>query len=453
MTKGMNILAATCAFVGMACAALAQDLHSNLPKPILASEFPEADIDLIVLGWDLFFDPILSGNRNIACATCHHPSLGTSDGMSLSIGEGGYGLGPARRPVAGNMPKARIPRNAPALYNLGAAEFTVMFHDGRVEKDANAPFGIKMPDGLALERPMPSVLAAQTILPILSADEMAGHGDENPISIAVAAENHRGPDGAWQQLADRVATIPAYRQRFTKVNGRDAPLHITDIGRALAAFIAYEFRATDSAFDRFLSGNTRALDPLQKQGMSLFYGKANCATCHAGPFQTDHSFHAIGLPQFGPGKAHSDNPAHDLGRGGLTDHGADSYRFRTPSLRNIAYTAPYGHDGAFQTLEAILRHHLDPIGMIGTYDRSQASLHDLDSAKDWAILDSPEDVIEIAAGVEIEPVALSETEISALIAFLNALSDVENAKGRLKVPSALPSNLPLDPVPDTPKRP
>lgn len=442
----MSRFTVTCAFVLMVNGALAQTINPRLPDPVLATDFPVPEIDLVVLGWDLFFDPILSGNRNIACATCHHPSLGTSDGMSLSIGEGGFGLGPARLPVAGNEPKERIPRNAPALYNLGAFEFTTMFHDGRVEMDAGAPFGIKMPDGFALERALPSALAAQTILPILSADEMAGHGAENPISMAVTAKHFRGPDGAWQQLADRVWAIPNYRQRFTKLNGQDTPLHITDIGRALAAFIAYEYRATDSAFDQFQSGDDQALDQLQKRGLSLFYGKANCASCHAGPFQTDHSFHAIGMPQIGPGKSHSDIPPVDLGRGALAAHTEDSYRFRTPSLRNIALTAPYGHDGAFPTLDAVLRHHLDPFKSLGNYEKSQAILHDVVGAKDWAILKSPEDMIEIAAGIEIEMVELSESEINALIAFLQALSDVENAQGRLKVPSSVPSNLPLDPV-------
>lgn len=228
------------------------------------------------------------------------------------------------------------------------------------------------------------------------------------------------------------------------MNKSDAPLHITDIGRALGAFIAYEYRATNSAFDRFLSGDDQALNDAQKQGMSLFYGKANCASCHAGPFQTDHRFHAIGMPQIGPGKAHSDNPAVDLGRGAVTGNADETYQFRTPSLRNIAYSAPYGHDGAFPTLEAIIRHHLDPFAALGAYDRSQASLHDLEGSKDWEVLDAPDDLIEIAAGVEIEKVELLGSEINALVAFLNTLSDVENAQGRLRVPTMVPSNLPLD---------
>ena len=82
----------------------------------------------------LFYDKILSGNRNISCGTCHHHDLGGGDGLSLGIGEGGQGLGPARRAEsAADRIRKRIPRNAPALWNLGAGEITTLFHDGRLE--------------------------------------------------------------------------------------------------------------------------------------------------------------------------------------------------------------------------------------------------------------------------------------------------------------------------------
>jgi cytochrome c peroxidase len=74
-------------------------LASDLPNPILPSDFPALDTETVALGRQLFFDPVLSGNDNIACATCHHPALGTGDAMSLSIGEGGLGLGRLREVV------------------------------------------------------------------------------------------------------------------------------------------------------------------------------------------------------------------------------------------------------------------------------------------------------------------------------------------------------------------
>ena len=225
-------------------------IPGSIPSAATDDDFHQFPAELVELGRDLFFDPILSGNKNIACATCHHPSLGTSDGMSLSVGEGGVGLGESRRVDMGNAPKARIPRNAPALFNLGAKEYTVMFHDGRTSNDRHAMFGIRMPEGRTLERPVVSALAAQNILPILSPDEMSGHPGENEVADAVAAERIMGDGGAWDILTKRLDSIPEYRQRFEVLGSSD--IHITDIGTALSAFIGSEFRATESPFDQYL---------------------------------------------------------------------------------------------------------------------------------------------------------------------------------------------------------
>ena len=97
-----------------------------LPSPKVS--FPTPDPALIELGQLLFFDPILSGNKQVSCATCHHPKFNTADGVSLGIGDGGIGLGPARIADVNNPPQKRVPRNAPALFNLGASEFTTLFH-------------------------------------------------------------------------------------------------------------------------------------------------------------------------------------------------------------------------------------------------------------------------------------------------------------------------------------
>ena len=119
------------------------------------------DQGLVRLGQLLFYDPILSGGREVACATCHHPDHATGDGVSLGIGDGGKGLGPARKVDPANMPEQRIPRNAPALFNLGAAEFTVMFHDGRLEERSGGRRTPFAPGTIAYDLPM---LAAQAKL-------------------------------------------------------------------------------------------------------------------------------------------------------------------------------------------------------------------------------------------------------------------------------------------------
>ena len=423
-------------------------LAADLPNAVTHADFPIPSATSVLLGRDLFYDPILSGNRNIACATCHHPDLGTSDAMSLSIGEGGVGLGLHRVVDPNNPPPSRIPRNAPALFNVGALEYTVMFHDGRLEMDDSAPYGIKMPSGAALERPLPHAVHAQAMMPPTSNDEMAGEAGENSVANAIAAGKIRGMYGAWNQLAARVNDIPEYRRQFDWIIGPDEPVHMTDIARAIGDFITFEFRATDSPFDRFLEGDESALTPDQRAGMDLFYGKAACSSCHSGKFQTDHGFHAIGMPQIGPGKA-ADHSYADYGRFDVTGDPADMFKFRTPSLRNVTLSAPYGHAGAFADLEDVIRHHLDPFTSLAEYKlEGKALLHDVAlEHEDDTILRDYDAMLTLAVSNEIVPVRLTDAEIDQLLAFLTALEDRSFLTERLGVPETVPSGLPLDPRP------
>ena len=182
-------------------------------------------------------------------------------------------------------------------------------------------------------------------------------------------------------------------------------------------------------------------------GMRLFYApnKGNCASCHAGPFQTDHSFRSIALPQIGNGKGDGIFGYEDFGRERVTGRPADRYRFRVPSLRNVVQTAPYGHAGTFDTLEGIVRHHLDPVGSLHAYDRSQVRLPsraDLDLL-DFAALDDPGVVLAIAESNELAPVQLTDAEVQLIIEFLHALTDPSMLDLRRDVPRGLPSGLPL----------
>jgi len=417
-----------------------------LPLPALAfaQQFPPVDWMTtdparVELGQLLFYDPILSGNREVSCATCHNPAQGTSDGLSLGLGDGGIGLGPERRADPANLPEQRLPRNAPALFNLGAAEFSVMFHDGRLEADPTRPGGIRTPLGEDMVAGFTSVLAAQAMFPVLSGDEMAGHYSENEIAQAVRMGFLSQPGGAWERIAARVAAIPEYRARFDAVLGQGAEIRFTDIGNVIAEFIAHEWRADDSPFDRYLEGEP--LPAAAERGRALFYGDAGCSTCHAGRFQTDQDFHAIAMVQIGPGKAaRFESHARDEGRMRVTGDPADAYAFRTPSLRNVTQTAPYGHAGAYATLEGVIRHHLDPVAALMGYDRSQAVLPALDVA-DWPVLEDEAEMAAIAAANELAPMVLSDPEIADLIAFLDALTDPR--EDRLGVPDAVPSGLPV----------
>lgn len=414
------------------------------PLPDAAPEFATHDPKAVELGRLLFYDKVLSGNRNISCADCHHPRFATSDGVSLGMGEGGEGLGPDRMPAPDNPPEQRIPRNSPALFNLGAAEFTSLFHDGRLEADSARKSGLRTPLEDEMILGFDSVLAAQTMFPVLSPDEMAGHYSENEISRAVRQGLITGPDGAWDRIAARVAEMPEYRDRFAELQGADAPIAFTEISNMLAAFIATEWRADDSAFDRHLRDGA-PLKPAAAAGMEIFYGKAGCDACHSGIFQTDHRFHAIAMPQIGPGKAaRFESHSRDVGRMRVTGRDEDAYAFRTPSLRNVALTAPYGHSGAYATLEAVVRHHLDPAASLRNYDPAQAVLPGAAAESDFAILADADEIDRIAVANNLQPMELSDAEIADLIAFLHALTDESSLSGRLGVPKEVPSGLPVE---------
>jgi cytochrome c peroxidase len=414
-------------------ATFAQDLG---PPPA----FRDRDPARVALGQLLFYDPILSGNREVSCATCHHPRLGTADALSLSLGDGAKGLGTDRVIDPDNRPEQRLPRNAPGLWNLGASEFTVFFHDGRLEVDPTQPNGIRTPLGADMTTGFQSALSAQAMFPVLSADEMAGHYSENDVSAAVRQGLLAQEGGAWDIIAARVAAIPDYADAF-EVIAPGEPVTFTAIANVIADFIADEWRADNSPFDRAMRGE-EALPADAQAGMALFYGKAGCADCHAGWLQTDHQFHAIAIPQFGPGKsARFESHARDDGRFRVTGRSEDAFAFRTPSLRNVTLTAPYGHTGAYASLEDVVRHHLDPVGSLYAYRLDMAVLPDLAGAVDDRILVSEADMAAIAAANDLAPQSLTDAEVQALLAFLKALEDPAQ---RLGVPKTVPSGLPVD---------
>lgn len=426
---------------------LAGTAGAQLPAPLAAADFhASADEAQIQLGRQLFFDKILSGSFNISCATCHHPFAGTGDGLSLSVGEGARGTGIMRDTGTGiDAVRERVPRNAPALFNLGALEFSVLFHDGRVAPDAAMPSGFASPAAHELPEGLDNALAVQAMFPVTSGTEMAGQPGENPVADAAS----RGDlPAVWRLLAERLRSIDAYVEEFTvvydDVRGA-ADITFVHAANAIAAFEAATWRADGSPFDRYLRGDRRALSVAQQRGMRLFYGRAGCSRCHGGPLQTDHSFRAIAMPQVGPGKGDGPSGYEDFGRERVTGMPADRYRFRVPSLRNVALTAPYGHSGAYNTLDAVVRHHLDPVQSLQDFDFSQVVLPprpDLDVHDDYV---HTSDAIRaaIAATNELAPARLREPEVAAIVEFLHALTDPAMLDLRRDVPTAVPSGLPI----------
>ncbi|WP_424990160.1 cytochrome-c peroxidase [Fluviibacterium sp. S390] len=418
-----------------------------LPEPITAADFHPFDPAKAKLGQLLFFDKILSGNRNIACATCHHPEHAGSDGLSLGIGEGGVGLGPDR--TAGSGPDRiakRIPRNAPSLWNLGHRDIKVMFHDGRLESSNlygnayNSPAQEWLPPGLD------TLIAAQAVFPLVAQFEMAGNPKENEIAGAV----HDRIDAAWPILAKRVRILPAYGAGFVAAfDTIDRPEQVTivEVAEAIGDYINADWRSFDSPFDAYLAGDPNALGPQAKTGLDLFYGKAGCARCHSGPLLTDQDFHAIGLPPFGPGRTRAFDPhARDVGRMGESDRLEDAYRFRTPSLRNVALTGPWGHNGAYPTLRGIVEHHLDPDAALARWTPQMAGLPEAPwlAATDFIVWQDRAELARQAARRDIAPVSLTGAEVDALMAFMHALTGTTAGQHPLGRPDAVPSGLPVD---------
>ncbi|GFE62965.1 cytochrome-c peroxidase [Litoreibacter roseus] len=413
------------------------------PLVITSEMFPAIDAEKAALGQLLFYDPILSGNRNISCGTCHHHDHFSADGVSLSIGEGGEGVGPSRK-VGLDEIKKRVPRHAPALWNIGAHQFRTFFHDGRVSASDDYGNGINSPAEEWLPEGLEGLLAAQALFPMTAQFEMAGNPSENEVSGAV----HDRIDKGWPILAKRVRGIDDYARRFTRafdLNTRE-DISIAHIANALGAFMGSEWRSFDSPFDEWLMG-TGQLTIDQDRGRKLFYGRAGCSSCHSGPFQTDHAFHAIGLPPFGPGRTRQFDPLpRDVGRMAESNDLADAYRFRTPSLRNVALTGPYGHNGAYPTLAGIIRHHANPGKSLLDWLPELARLPDIPnlSAVDFAIHQDSREMARVRGKLDIEPRDLSDRDIEDLVAFMGSLTGRDSRHGRLGRPDIVPSGLKVD---------
>ena len=291
------------------------------------------------------------------------------------------------------------------------------------------------------------ILSAQTMFPVLSPDEMAGHYQENDVAKAVRQGRLTGDGGAWDIIAGRVAAIPAYRARLGDAYpeiGAGRSIGFADISNAIAAFMAQEWRADDSPFDRYLRDGT-PLPPDAAEGMALFFGDAGCGTCHSGPLLSDQSFYAMAAPQLGPGKAERfESHRRDTGRMRVTGRDADAYAFRTPMLRNVTLTGPWGHAGGHTDLRGFLADHADPATGLARY-RANAALPQIAGlGPDWTILDDPGERAAIARAAKTPSRRLTGPELDRLMAFLSALTDPASLTGRLGIPATVPSGLPVE---------
>jgi len=399
---------------------------AELPwQPIGVEDYLTTRPQTVDLGRKLFADEILSGNRNISCQTCHHPSQGTADGLSLGLGEGAMGIGPQREANPEIM--KRVPRHSPHLFNLGHKSVTEQFWDGRVSIDPRAPSGYDSPAEAWLPHGLTSLSAVQATLPVTAQFEMAGNTGENEVIGAV----RQRIDYAWPVIVERVIADEEYWQliqaAFPELERR-RDVEYKHLANAIGDYINTEFRSFNAPIDRLARGEAVQISDAQRQGMELFYGKARCGECHSGALFTDRNYYSLALPPMGPGRTRQWDPwARDVGRMGVSNRAEDAYAFRVPTLRNLEFTAPYGHNGAYATLRAMIEHHNDPIAALQNYDRSQAILPDAPHIKviDWIGFADKAEIERIKRSVDLQPLGLNETEIDQIIEFLSLLNEPE----------------------------
>ncbi|MEM9929693.1 MAG: cytochrome c peroxidase [Bacteroidota bacterium] len=315
-------------------------------------------VEGLALGRDLFFDPLLSADSTISCASCHQPQLAFTDGRAISRGINGR---------AGR-------RNAPGLANVGYLHET-LFWDGRAEDLEN-----------------------QALHPVADPNEMGGD---------------------WPRLIQKLRQHPVYWPRFQQAFGLQQPAELIpdQVGMALAQF-QRSLISADTKYDRVQRGEATFTEE-EALGHAIFFDRADdadpgpfagfptgeCAHCHIPPHFTNQKFFNNGLDE-----ALSLEDFRDPGRGAISDNHYELGLFRTPSLRNVALTAPYMHDGRMATLEEVIAHYNGG----GHYAENR--------------------------NPNIKPLGLSPDQEAALVAFLTTLTDtsfVNNPDYRVLAPGLL----------------
>jgi len=400
------------------------------------------DPALVDLGQSLFFDKVLSGNRDISCGTCHSPLTSSGDGLSLAIGTGAT-PGPTR-----TLGKGRqfTPRNAPSLFNVALGS-QYMFWDGRVSVDFGPQGQFHAPTGVLLPAGLSSVLAAQAMIPVTNRVEMRGNvGDRDVLGnvneLAQFSDDESGV--IWRSVMQRVLGIPGYVQKFAAAypNVSASSLGFQHAANAIAAFETSAFTKSNTAFDRYLARDDNALTTDAKRGAILFFGQARCASCHNGPMLGAQQFANAGVPQVGPGTGKQlpldDGRQNDASVGPPV---TQPFSFRVAPLRNIELSAPYMHDGVYATLEEVVRHYNNVDSALKAFDPAvlspalRASYHG-----DAATISRISSTID---GRIKQPLGLTPDEQRQIVAFLKSLTDPAARSLSSVIPASVPSGLPV----------
>jgi cytochrome c peroxidase len=383
------------------------------------------------LGQALAFDKILSGTRDISCMTCHLPAFATGDDRSLSIGQGGVGLGPGRSHPGGVF----IARNAPALFNMSAMRH--LFWDGRVEVDARGT--LHTPAGGQLTPEMSRVfefgaISALPMFPVTNRDEMRGYNGNELAAIPDTALN-----SMWAGIMKRLGAIREYRGLFEAAypGTKFSDMTFAHASNAIAGFIVDQLTFNDTPWDQFLAGRDDALTSGQLDGAKAFL-TLKCSICHNGSTLSDEQFHNVAVAQIGPGEGDGASRRDDFGRMRVSGAATDRYRFRTSPLRNVELTGPYGHDGSVTSLRAFVDHYSESDRKLLGYDPSQ-----LEPALRGTALDNAAAILA-QRDTLLDGVVLSPEIVDKLMQYMSALTDPRARNLARAVPVRVPSGLPVD---------
>ncbi len=424
-------------FTGRAGSSLEQRLGRRIDKKL-------AD-----LGRLAFHDTLLGLNNDNSCSGCHAANKGFGDSQSIAIGIGNNNI------VGPDRTGPRNQRRAPMVLNnvffprlMWNSRFSSLSAD---PFDNSAGFQFPPPESFSLSA-LPHLLTAQAFIPVTENVEMAG------FDPAVLALDH---DGIRGLVAERLNANGEYRRLFGRSfpevrNG--APITYEMLARAIAEF-EFTLVFADAPIDKFARGrghgreNDRenVMTDDEKRGALLFFGSANCVSCHAVSGQSNEMFsdfqqHVAGIPQTAPtfGNVVFDGPGanEDFGLEQVTGNPNDRYAFRTSPLRNLALQPAFFHNGAFTRLEDALRYHLNAIGSAPGYDPAAAGL-------DTDLRGPRGPMAPVLARIDpglATPVVLSNREFRQLVAFLRSgLLDPKANEHDLRklIPLRVPSGNPV----------
>jgi cytochrome c peroxidase len=378
-------------FVGFLCAGCREDRRSlsqkkaktietiadlgALPLYVTDPKDNPASPEKVSLGRFLFFDPILSGNKDVSCATCHQPEFNYAEFLETSIGVNGVGTGSQRRFNESNdLPFVK--RNSQSVLNTA---FNGIKNGMPYEPEKAPMFWDLRAQGLEM----------QALEPIKTLEEMRGTGF------------HEGK--ILDEVIERIRKIPTYQTLFLAAfPGETEPVNQLNLSRAIASF-ERTLIAPNTRFDHYMRGDSNALSTGEKEGLNAFL-VTGCAKCHSGPMFSDFKLHTLGVPDT-DNRKESDAGIHN------------DYAFRTPSLRNLRFTSPYMHSGKFKTLDQVLLFYEDVAG--GKVLNPHVKAGQIDS---------------LATHMDV-----NFKDISRIVEFLNTLNDDSFDKSiPASVPSGLP---------------